>query len=1518
MGEFLRSALDYIGGGQAGAAVKDDTDLVGNIVEIEAKRYRVKRLLAEGGFAYVYLVQDVESGKDYALKRLLAHDDEVAKAIKQEIKFLKKLNGHPNIIEYNAAALCKRGENANIEEYLILTEFCGGGQIVDLLKNKDMPLTVPDVLTIFYQTCKAVQHLHKQTPLIIHRDLKVENLLIGNDRKVKLCDFGSATVTTHAPDMSWDSLRRNLVEEEMTRNTTPMYRAPEMLDLYNNYPINEKLDVWALGCCLYVLCYMVHPFEDSAKLRILNAKYTFPPSRTFEVFNDLIARLLKIDPTQRPSVNTILEDVASMADAFGVDTNRALTVKIPSPVVDTAATAAALGAAARPGNSRSDVNSQQAAPGFGQAPAAAGMFGGMGGGLLSNIKKGGLSIVKNIQQTAAMVKDELNAGVAPRPGSGGGPLQTRQSQTRANNQDGKFVSYANERPQTSSDSIYERKISQQSSSSNDYNKDLQPNQTRVVAPESPRPAPPRPPRSPQVQARSADTTSRPPRPPSLSPSLEDFPHVSGELLRSPEEDLLGLGAADSQPTVSQPEVSEAHFTSLRDTSSNSSVKEHESSRTTKEYTVDLLGLGGGEVSAPPKAPINNQALNQSTPPSAGANQPIKSMPPAASGSDLDWLSEPTHTTQVMPPVQPKQDDWFASLSAGPSSESAKASPLISPNAPQMMTQGRASPLLFPQSSSGSPHLGSSSRPGSNHSLNALAGVGKSSAAGPPAADPFGDLLGTSSGDAGKSSSVLNPTMADLPRPGSGSNLAGMKRDPFADLGNFGGGGGVSAPVRPQQPQPMPTNTAGFSMRTPSPSIRDVRPVFGAAPSGPQRFATPAAPSVQRPDYSQFRPTTAKDAPYLVKPPAPDLGKGFFEDFLPSELQNSHKKPTTMKQQLAESLTGTVDPDVLKIREWTEGKRRNIRALLCSMSNVLWEGTSWKGAGMHELISADQVKKVYRKAVLVVHPDKLGGSPHEALAKLIFMELNDAWNVRAAANPSSRPSFGSFMALLVINLSERGRNNFGRLGAVINLLLVLLGLTIVGMTLFIRARIQAKLQLLENYNGAGFVYFLLVCGLMVTLTSAVGIKIFLDLGAYDTRFRWESQTRLYGLIVIVTALIIFCGTIVVFTHQATMKKYFETGLRTAIDRYSKSASIKKTVDQMQLEFQCCGSKGVQDWWTVPWIDNAYLDLKDAKIRHALRDGVYMGDHVPFSCCSGKAVRPCVHRHVNASQTGYTWPKDSTLSATGCAAALASEFGKTTLNVTGYIVMTTFFMMLFSLVLLKLLSTAISNTYPWGDPEGEAPTWLLETCPIGLCNAETPEPPDDLPVFMPSAKRPFKKRKTSKKTSGIGNDDDDSKGDEAPLLKKVSKLVTQPAENIGGVPVGNGGIKIPVKLGGEGTNPGKKVQGKPVLNLYGDSDDEVFVKPVGKTVHETDEDDNEDYKGGMGGGEGGGGLQGKHDDKKDKDEAKHKKDKAARAKKKSKEKLEPKKKGVIKAKKKGRSASKSQKKKPKKKKASKKRK
>ncbi|CAF1019294.1 unnamed protein product [Rotaria sordida] len=102
-------------------------------------------------------------------------------------------------------------------------------------------------------------------------------------------------------------------------------------------------------------------------------------------------------------------------------------------------------------------------------------------------------------------------------------------------------------------------------------------------------------------------------------------------------------------------------------------------------------------------------------------------------------------------------------------------------------------------------------------------------------------------------------------------------------------------------------------------------------------------------------------------------------------------PLTIDESRKATLDKDTDPTVLKVREWTKGKRRNIRALLCSLSNVTWPECTWTGCQMSELVTHEQVKKVYRKAVLHIHPDKLRYDPNEQLAKLIFVELNEAWS-----------------------------------------------------------------------------------------------------------------------------------------------------------------------------------------------------------------------------------------------------------------------------------------------------------------------------------------------------------------------------------------------------------------------------------------------------------------------------------------------------------------------------------------------
>nr|XP_021327457.1 putative tyrosine-protein phosphatase auxilin isoform X10 [Danio rerio] len=253
-------------------------------------------------------------------------------------------------------------------------------------------------------------------------------------------------------------------------------------------------------------------------------------------------------------------------------------------------------------------------------------------------------------------------------------------------------------------------------------------------------------------------------------------------------------------------------------------------------------------------------------------------------------------------------------------------------------------------------------------------------------------------------------------------------DPFADLGNLGAGlggggsgfsskpttptgtGGAFPPMgSPQRPAPSPQHTAsgGWHPNTGFPSWQ----AGGGAQWQPQAQGTPTkAPPASmphtspqnRPNYNVSFSAMSGASPGAAGPKAqpnmgtrPKVSDANFDDLLSGQgfAGGKEKKgPKTIAEMRKEEMAKEMDPEKLKILDWIEGKERNIRALLSTMHTVLWEGeTRWKPVGMADLVTPEQVKKVYRKAVLVVHPDKATGQPYEQYAKMIFMELNDAWS-----------------------------------------------------------------------------------------------------------------------------------------------------------------------------------------------------------------------------------------------------------------------------------------------------------------------------------------------------------------------------------------------------------------------------------------------------------------------------------------------------------------------------------------------
>ena len=184
----------------------------------------------------------------------------------------------------------------NHKQALLLLEFCPGGHLLDrLLARNGSFLPIEIIYRIFGQLVIGVQSMHNHNPPAIHRDLKLENVLFGQDGNVRLCDFGSVEFGYTPLN---NSQQRADAEEKIAKETTQMYRAPEMIDLYLRNELTEKTDIWALGCIFYALCYLIHPYQDAGPLGILSGKMTpFPTAASNhipETANVLILRMCDV------------------------------------------------------------------------------------------------------------------------------------------------------------------------------------------------------------------------------------------------------------------------------------------------------------------------------------------------------------------------------------------------------------------------------------------------------------------------------------------------------------------------------------------------------------------------------------------------------------------------------------------------------------------------------------------------------------------------------------------------------------------------------------------------------------------------------------------------------------------------------------------------------------------------------------------------------------------------------------------------------------------------------------------------------------------------------------------------------------------------------------------------------------------------------------------------------------------------------------------------------------------------
>ncbi|KAJ3373657.1 Cell cycle serine/threonine-protein kinase cdc5/MSD2 [Allomyces arbusculus] len=278
---------------QARARAKRDADKPANLPDPPAVivdpatgvAYHRHELLGTGGFARVYRVTN-DLGDEFALKVTAAvsvpRPKDVLK-VQNERVVHRKLH-HPNVVQY-------LGHFDGEGHYYLLLELCHGRSLYDLLRRRKQ-LNEIETRHFIDQLVLALEYLHSMC--IVHRDLKLANLFMDRDLRLKVGDFGLAAELA------------NPIQRKRTVCGTLNYIAPEVLEDAKGHSF--EVDIYGVGVIMYTLLVGRPPFAspDRNVIRdnIMKNRYQFPADFPRDA-QDLIAQLLHLDPESRPSLADI-------------------------------------------------------------------------------------------------------------------------------------------------------------------------------------------------------------------------------------------------------------------------------------------------------------------------------------------------------------------------------------------------------------------------------------------------------------------------------------------------------------------------------------------------------------------------------------------------------------------------------------------------------------------------------------------------------------------------------------------------------------------------------------------------------------------------------------------------------------------------------------------------------------------------------------------------------------------------------------------------------------------------------------------------------------------------------------------------------------------------------------------------------------------------------------------------------------------------------------------------------------
>ncbi|XP_071966087.1 serine/threonine-protein kinase 16-like [Antedon mediterranea] len=284
---------------------------------INSRAFYVHKRLGEGGFSVVDLVEEGATGKLFACKRIMCHSKSDEKFALHELEFYRRFT-HPNLIMLEDSAMVSHG--GDVCEVLLILPFYRRGMLqeaLDKLKEAGQHYNQAQLIRIFKATCEGVRELHNAKPTpIAHRDIKPHNIMFGDDDMPILMDFGSMAPARLEVKGRSEAIA---LQDTAGEKCSMLFRAPELFHVESHCVINEKIDIWSLGCTLFNMAYLYSPFEpiyikgDSIHLAVIGRNFKFPEGSEYSPsINELISSMLVVEPMERPTIEWVIDRLNNM------------------------------------------------------------------------------------------------------------------------------------------------------------------------------------------------------------------------------------------------------------------------------------------------------------------------------------------------------------------------------------------------------------------------------------------------------------------------------------------------------------------------------------------------------------------------------------------------------------------------------------------------------------------------------------------------------------------------------------------------------------------------------------------------------------------------------------------------------------------------------------------------------------------------------------------------------------------------------------------------------------------------------------------------------------------------------------------------------------------------------------------------------------------------------------------------------------------------------------------------------